>query len=244
MTTTDAPAVPVDPAPFALEVDCVAKSYGGRHVLSSASLRASPRQVTALLGRNGIGKSTLLRIAAGVLAPETGIVRCDGVTVERISLARLAARGLFFLPDRDLLHSGLPLGAQLEAIAGLRGDVSALPAVVEMLRLQDRLAQSPRSLSGGERRRGEIAAALAATPRVLLADEPLRGIDPRDAETIMLALRTYARAGHAVVLTGHELPLLLPYADRIVWCHAGTTREYETADAAMANFDFRRDFLG
>lgn len=244
MSTPDASSVPVEPAPFALEVDCVAMSYGGRRVLSSASLRASLGQVTALLGRNGIGKSTLLRIGAGVLAPETGIVRCDGVTVDRLSLTTLAARGLFFLPDRDLLHPGLRLGAQLDAIARLRGDPAKLAEIVRLLRIGDRLAQPPRSLSGGERRRGEIAAALAAAPRVLMADEPLRGIDPRDAEIIMLALRTSAHAGSAVVLTGHELPLLLPHADRIVWCHAGTTREFASKDDAMADFAFRRDFLG
>ena len=99
-----------------LEADSIGKAYGGRPVLASASLRAPAGSVTALFGRNGAGKSTLLAIAAGWRAADTGVVHFDGVSYLRPHLATLADRGLFFLPDREILSPGIPLREQLDAV--------------------------------------------------------------------------------------------------------------------------------
>ena len=230
-------------APALLEADCVAKRYGDRQVLVSASLRAVPGKVTALLGRNGAGKSTLLRITTGSIAPDSGYVRLRGQTMLTASLARLAAEGVFFLPDRDLLHPAFAIGAQIQAVAdGFRVPVD-VPALAGRLGIAGVLALRPRALSGGERRRAEIAVAIARHPAVLIADEPLRGLSPLDAESILAALATFARAGGSVIVTGHETPLLLPAVDRVTWCDAGTTREFDSPADAMQDFAFRRDFL-
>jgi ABC-type multidrug transport system ATPase subunit len=229
------------PAP--LEADSVCHSFGNRRVLTSASLRAVQGQVTGLLGRNGAGKTTLLRILVGMQVPDNGAVRLDGAGQMRVTLSRLAARGVFFLPARDLLLSGLSVRDQLCSMRDTFAAAVDVHAVATSLGIADRLDQKPPTLSGGERRRAEVAAALARAPTVLVADEPLRGITPVDAEVLMGALRAFAARGGAVVITGHELPLLLPHLDRVTWCHAGRTREFPSVEAATADFAFRRDFL-
>lgn len=242
-----APHMPATSAGVAnplLEADCIGMRFGRRKVLSSASLRIVPGLLTALLGRNGAGKSTLLRIAAGMLSPESGTVRFEGANIANASLPELARRGVFFLPDRDLLHPALETGSQLPAIADWFDTGVQLSDVAEQLGIARVLQQRPASLSGGERRRAEIAAAMMRAPRVFMLDEPLRGIQPLDAEQIMSALRTLAARGAAVVLTGHELPLILPHVDRVTWCANGTTREFPSTEAAASDFTFQRDFLG
>ncbi|MES2523868.1 MAG: ATP-binding cassette domain-containing protein [Gemmatimonadota bacterium] len=226
-----------------LEVDCVAKRFGGRTVLSSASLRAVPGRVTALVGRNGAGKSTLLRIATGTVAPDGGYVRLRGCTLERVSLSSIGRHGVFLLPDRDLLLPGLPVGAQIRGAAAVYGVPVDVGTIAGTLGIAGCLDKRPATLSGGERRRAEVAVALARRPDVLIADEPLRGINPIDAGIILGALRALAQEGAAVVVTGHETPLLLPACDHVTWCNAGTTREFSSEAAAMNDFAFRRDYL-
>ena len=226
-----------------LEADSVCKRYGDRRVLTSASLRAIPGQVTGLLGRNGAGKTTLLRILVGLQEPDNGAVRLDGAGQSRVTLSRLAMRGVFFLPARDLLLPGLSVRDQLCSMRDTFAGSADVHELAARLGIAERLGQKPPSLSGGERRRAELAAALVREPAVLVADEPLRGVTPLDAEVLMGGLRAFARGGGAVVITGHELPLLLPHLDRITWCHAGLTREFPSVEAALGDFAFRRDFL-
>ncbi len=226
-----------------LSADCVSKTYRDRQVLSSASLWARPGIVSGLLGRNGAGKTTLLRILVGMLAPDNGVVRLDGVGELRVTLPQLALRGVFFLPARDLLLPSLSVIRQMRAARDRFGGTGDLEALASVLGIADRVNQKPSTLSGGERRRAELAVALAREPSVLVADEPLRGITPLDADVLMGAMRAFAQRGGAVVVTGHELPLLLPHLDRVTWCHAGKTREFSSVEEAMQDFAFRRDFL-
>ena len=230
-------------APVLLAADCVSKTYGSRRVLNSASLRAVSERVTGLLGRNGAGKTTLLRILVGMMTPDNGVVRVDGIGQLRVTLHQLAARGVFFLPARDLLLPSLSVMSQMRAARDRFGGTGDLALLARVVGMAERVQQSPPALSGGERRRAELAVALAREPRVLVADEPLRGITPIDAEVLMGAMRQFAARGGAVVVTGHELPLLLPHLDHITWCHAGMTREFGSVAAAHADFAFRRDFM-
>lgn len=228
---------------FALEADCVCHRYGDRQVLSSASIRAMPGHVTGLLGRNGAGKTTLLRILVGLLQPDNGVVRTGGTGLLYARLANLARHGVFFLPARDLLLPGLTVLDHMRSMRDRFGGRADLGEIAEVFGIADRVHQVARTLSGGEKRRAELAVAFAREPRVLVADEPLRGITPIDADVIMRALTAFARRGGAVIVTGHELPLLLPHLDRVTWCHLGKTHEFATVAAALEDFAFRRDFL-
>jgi ABC-type multidrug transport system ATPase subunit len=212
-------------------------------VLTSASLRAVPGEVRALLGRNGVGKTTLLKIAAGWIAPDSGTVHCDGSAYPEASLATLAKHGVFYWPDRYLLSNSFTVRRQLTMFER-QFDGERVEVAAERARVTDLLDRAPHALSGGERRRAELAAVLVRRPRCLLADEPFRGIDPKDAEKLAEEFRLLARAGAAVVATGHEVPVLLSGADHVTWCTSGTTHELGAPATALLNDAFRREYLG
>ena len=226
-----------------LRVECVSKSFGTRRVLSSASLRAVPGELRVMFGRNGIGKSTLLRIAAGLVSPDTGSVHFNERAYLDAHPSRLAEEGLFFLPDHDLLSRAFSARHQLEMFRRQFGGRDPLDAADEM-GVARHLDKRPPALSGGERRRMEIAAVLVRQPRCLLADEPYRGISPKDAEDVTATLVRLARSGVAVVITGHEVSTLLAAADHITWCTSGTTYELGAPAAATQNEGFAREYLG
>ena len=223
--------------------DSICKKFGEREILKSASLWASPGRITALLGRNGCGKTTLLRIGAGLLSADAGAVHFDGHCYPRPRLATLAQRGLFYLPVEDLLPWQLTVRESLRWLEATYR-TGALEAAVRALGIEPFLEQHPGTLSGGERRRTDVAAVLTRAPRCLLADEPLLGMAPLDAEALMAAFRRLAADGCAVVVTGHEVPLLLELADEVIWMVAGTTHVLGNAAEARRHDAFIRDYLG
>jgi lipopolysaccharide export system ATP-binding protein len=229
--------------------DSIGRQFGTRVVLRTASVWAHDGRITALLGRNGCGKSTLLRIAAGVLAPDHGVVRIDETAFTRPRLARLAALGVFYVPQDGLLMRWQTVRQHLAAIAWRFGAARRAASVDtrrddDPLDVASLLDARPHELSAGERRRAELALALARRPRVLLADEPLHGIAPLDAERVLRALRVLADDGAAIIVTGHEVRALLDAADDIVWMTAGTTHHLGTPVKARAHDQFRREYLG
>jgi ABC-type multidrug transport system ATPase subunit len=234
--------VPQLNAPF-LVADTVGKSFRGRRVLTAASLRAVPGQVRVLFGRNGIGKSTLMKIAAGIISADTGTVHCEGAFVASPSLSSLARRGLFYVPDHELLSRALTLGAQLRMCEQRYGERSATEAAA-MARVESHLDAFPHTLSGGELRRAELALALTRRPKCLLADEPYRGIAPKDHDLLHEIFRAMAADGCAVVVTGHEVESLLDLADHITWCTSGTTYELGTSAQARVHEAFAREYAG
>lgn len=227
-----------------LEADAIGKAYGPRRVLTAASVRAYPGAITALCGRNGSGKSTLLAIAAGWRQADTGTLHFDGRAWLRPRLPALAAHGLFYLPDRAILTPAIPLGRQLEVVERRCGTSGTAAAIAAGLGLSSCLDLLPPRLSGGETRRAELALACVRRPRCLLADEPFRGISPLDAEAIVGALRVLARNGCAIVVTGHEIAVLLEVADTVTWCAEGTTVQFPSVAAARDDWRFQRDYLG
>jgi ABC-type multidrug transport system ATPase subunit len=229
-------------APFLL-ADCVSKRYGDRRVLTAASLRAQRGEVRVLFGRNGIGKSTLIKIAAGLVRADAGAVHIDGHVLLSPSLAQLARLGLFYLPDHELLSPSMTLGAQLEMYERRYGQRSVHEAA-RMAMVEPFLDRRPGGLSGGELRRAELALALVRRPACLLADEPYRGIAPKDHEMLHGIFRAMAADGCAVVVTGHEIESLLELADHITWSTSGTTYELGPPAAARAHERFVMEYAG
>jgi ABC-type multidrug transport system ATPase subunit len=227
---------------YAFSAEAFWKTFGGRPVLRNAGVWAERGKVTVLFGLNGSGKSTLLRCALGLLRADGGVVLLDGVRYPRPRLAQLAARGLFFLPDRDLLATGFSLRQHLAAMKSqfAHADVDG---AVERLGLGDLLDRRRHAMSGGERRRAELSVAEARAPTVLIADEPLRGLAPLDAERIAARLRALADGGCAVIASGHESRLLLDLADQVIWMTGGTTHALGSPAAARAHDQFRQEYL-
>jgi ABC-type multidrug transport system ATPase subunit len=226
-----------------LRVESVAKSFGGRRVLSSASLRAVPGELRVLFGRNGIGKSTLLKIAAGCVAPDGGTVHFGAHAYLHTRLPTLVAAGLFYLPDADLLSSAFTVRQQLTLFQHQFGG-DAIDEAAARVGISARLDHRPDTLPGGERRRAELAAVLVRRPTCLLADEPYRGLAPQDAEVLTTVLRALAASGVAVLVTGHEVPTLLDAADHITWCTSGTTYELGPPAVAVQHEAFQREYVG
>jgi ABC-type multidrug transport system ATPase subunit len=226
-----------------LVADCVTKSFGDRHVLSAGSLRAVTGEWRALMGRNGAGKSTLLKIAAGWIAPDAGAVRYDGAAAARFHLHDLAKRGVFYLPDRELLSPSLSVRRQLEMFR-VRFGGADVGLAAERMGIAELLDQLPHQLSSGEQRRAEIAAMIVRRPRCILADEPFRGLSPIDAEVLNDQFRAFAAEGCAVITTGHEITVFLDRVDHVTWCTSGTTYELGAPSHARRDSRFSREFLG
>ncbi len=223
--------------------DSISRSYGDRTILKAASIRAHAGKISVLFGRNGCGKSTLLKIGAGLLRADQGAVHFDGRVYLRPRLSVLASRGLFYLPDRNLLSRRRTLRDQIRAVEWRFGG-SRSAAILERLGIARLLDQTMEEFSGGERRRAAIAVAWIRAPRCLLADEPFAGINPGDAEVLAGAFQAMASEGCALVITGHEVRQLMETADEIVWMSAGTTCVLGTPDEARSHEQFRREYLG
>lgn len=225
-----------------LLADSIGKSFRGRRILTAASLRASFGNIRVVFGRNGIGKSTLLKIAAGVVAADTGIVRINDETVMRPTLASMARAGVFYLPDHDLFSADITLGRQL-ALFERRFQRRSAAEAADIANVRHLLARKPQTLSGGELRRAELSAALTRRPMCLLADEPYRGIAPVDHDALSNIFQAMAADGCAVVLTGHEVPSLMDLATHVTWCTSGTTYELGSPEAARNHEAFSRGYL-
>lgn len=223
--------------------DSITRTFGDRQVLKSASVWAWKGRITVLLGRNGCGKSTMLKIATGRLRGDQGATHYDGRVYLRPRLPVLARRGLFYLPSQDLLSTRLTVRQQIEAVEW-RFRTGRAEDVVDRLGIRRVLDQVGAELSGGERRRAEVALALVRHPKCLLADEPFAGINPSDAEVVAEALQALATAGCALVITGHEVRQLMAVADEVVWMVAGTTHGLGSPAAATVHEQFRREYLG
>lgn len=227
-----------------LRVDSIGKRYGSARVLTAASLVARPGSITALVGRNGAGKTTFLKICAGWIRADHGTITYRGSIYPRARLHELARKGMCLLPaEQPLLSPSFRLGRQLETIAGPHGSPE-LEAVVARFRLDPLLSQWPHVLSTGERRRASFAVAELIGPHCLLADEPLRDLAPLDAELVCASLRTLRANGCAIVVTGHDTSAMFELADKIVWMTAGTTHPLGTPAEAREHWQFRQEFLG
>jgi lipopolysaccharide export system ATP-binding protein len=223
--------------------DSISQSFNGQRVLGSARLAVSRGEVVGLLGRMGTGKSTLLKICAGVMSPDSGWVEFDGQQYQRPRLSTLALRGLFYLAESGNLVSSLTVKEHFDLIEKRfgKGDQGF---VLEFLGLENFLNAKTQTLSGGESRRVEIALALLRRPSCLLSDEPFRSVDPLMCELLGKAFRYLAANGCAVVVTGHEVNALSPYLDSVVWVTSGTTYSLGSTDAAWNHEAFKREYLG
>lgn len=223
--------------------DSFGVSFRGRTVLRSATVWAERGRITAVLGRNGCGKTSLIRAALGLGPRDFGTVRFRARVYERPRLSALARDGLFYLPDRDLMSRRRTFGWHLSAVRAWTGAPPG-PAGPAWLEVEDLVDRKPEAMSSGERRRAELALALLRRPLCLVADEPFSALGPLDRAQVARALRALAAGGCAIVATGHEVEDLLRCADLVVWMTAGTTHWLGSSGEARRHPQFRREYLG
>ncbi|HZD03410.1 MAG TPA: ATP-binding cassette domain-containing protein [Longimicrobiales bacterium] len=221
--------------------DSVGRAFRGRPVLVTATLSARAGEVTVLFGRNGSGKTTALRIAAGVLRPDWGVVRFRGRLHVRPRLHRLARRGLMYVSQEGALVKNWTVEDHVRL---LRRSDEAIAAWGARWRVQALMGRVARTLSGGERNRVGVALAVLRDPECLLLDEPFTGAAPLDRELVAAMVRHLTGRGCAVLATGHEAGDLLALSDRVIHLQAGSTRELGPPDEAVDDESFRREYLG
>lgn len=232
-----------------LQVQHIHKSYAGRRVLDDVSLQVAPGECVGLLGANGAGKSTLFAIVAGLVRADGGRVHLDGTEVTDLPIDRRARSGLAYLDQEPSVFRRLTVQQNLELALEARG-ADSLPASerVEALLLEYGLVHARSTaggvLSGGERRRVEIARALVGNPRYLMLDEPFTGVDPRAVRELQDLVRRLKQADRGLLVTDHNAADLLAVADRVVLLHEGRVVEEGTADQLRASPNARRLYLG
>jgi lipopolysaccharide export system ATP-binding protein len=233
----------------ALAVSQLQKSYGKRVIIRDVSLHVAPGEVVALLGPNGCGKTTCFYCIAGIVKHEGGTVTLDGQEATGLPLYRRAQMGLGYLPQEMSIFRGLSVAQNILAVLEIRlRDAQERQHALD--RLLDEFAIShlrdapALALSGGERRRVEIARALAANPRYVLLDEPFAGVDPIAVGEIRALVAELKTRGLGVLITDHNVRETLAIVDRAYILHDGQVLRAGTPAEVVADADVRRVYLG
>jgi lipopolysaccharide export system ATP-binding protein len=235
--------------PGILSVAGLQKSYGGRTVVNDAGLVVRQGEAVGLLGPNGAGKTTIFYMITGLVAADRGTITLDGNDITRLPMYRRARLGIGYLPQEASIFRGLNvednIRAVLEvAIPNRREREHRLEELLEEFDIA-RLRKSPSiALSGGERRRCEIARALATSPSFMLLDEPFAGIDPIAVGDIQDLVRHLTARGIGVLVTDHNVRETLALTDRTYIIHSGRVLTEGTPEEIIADEDVRRVYLG
>ena len=232
-----------------LEVRHIQKFYGKRHVVKDVSLSVRTGEVVGLLGPNGAGKTTSFYTIVGLLRASAGEITIDGQSIEHMPIHRRARLGLGYLPQEASIFRKLNVEDNVRAVLELQNlskpqIEQRLTELLEDLRVEH-LRQSPAlALSGGERRRVEIARALATDPRFILLDEPFAGIDPIAVIEIQRIINFFKSRGIGVLITDHNVRETLGICDHAYIISEGVVLAQGTPDDIVANADVRRVYLG
>jgi len=227
----------------------IAKSFNQRPVVRSVSLSVKRGEVVGLLGPNGAGKTTCFYMITGLIPVDGGTIEVDGYDVTRLPMYRRARLGIGYLPQEASIFRGLTAEENIRATAELvEPEPGLLEAAVEELLAEfgvTHVRNTPAiALSGGERRRVEIARALATHPSYILLDEPLAGIDPIAVGEIRTLVKHLKDRGVGVLITDHNVRDALDIIDRAYILHDGVVLKEGSPDDIVADRDVRRVYLG
>ena len=228
----------------------LAKSYKSRRVLRDLSLQVASGEVVGLLGPNGAGKTTAFYMIVGLTACERGEIMLDGRDIGRLPMHRRAQLGLGYLPQEPSVFRRLSVEDNILAILETRpnSDSAArherLEELLEELHIGHVRQSLGMSLSGGERRRVEIARALAADPRFILLDEPFAGVDPLSVGDIQRIIKHLSGKGIGVLITDHNVRETLGICERAYIVSQGVVIAAVSAEQILANPQVREVYLG
>jgi lipopolysaccharide export system ATP-binding protein len=226
------------------------KRYRQREVVADFGLSLEAGEVVGLLGPNGAGKTTCFYMIVGLVSADAGKIELDGRDITAEPMYRRAKLGVGYLPQEPSVFRKLTVADNIRLVLELREDLDGAAAERELAALLDELQishvadQLGASLSGGERRRCEIARALAAKPRLMLLDEPFAGVDPISVGEIQRIVKHLKDRGIGVLITDHNVRETLGICDRAYILNAGSVLAQGAPDALLANPDVRRVYLG
>lgn len=232
-----------------LFVEGLAKSFGKRQVVHDVSLSLQRGEIVGLLGPNGAGKTTCFYMIMGLIAADDGKITIDGANVTELPMYQRARLGMGYLPQEVSIFRGMSVFENVMSVVELfekdkaerKRQVEALLAELHIEHLAD---QSSTSLSGGERRRVEIARALASRPSFMLLDEPFTGIDPLAISDISDLVRYLKERGLGVLITDHQVRETLEIVDRAYVMYDGDVLFDGPPDMVLRNEEVRRVYLG
>jgi lipopolysaccharide export system ATP-binding protein len=242
-------------APSRLEARDLKKAFGSRPVVKGVSLAVNSAEVVGLLGPNGAGKTTSFYMIVGLLRSDAGQIELDGQRIEAMPIHQRARMGLGYLPQEASIFRKLSVADNVRAVLELQQDAQGqslsrvqveeqLDVLLSDLHVQH-LRDSPSlALSGGERRRVEIARALATKPRFILLDEPFAGIDPIAVIEIQRIIGFLKARGIGVLITDHNVRETLGICDRAYIINDGLVLTSGTPADIVDNADVRRVYLG
>lgn len=243
------PVLTVADGSAGLRIDHLRKSYRKKVVIRDVSMSLHRGEVVALLGPNGSGKTTTFYSVAGLVFPEGGKVTIDGRDVTNMPMYRRAKLGIGYLPQEMSIFRGMSVEDNIRAIL----DIAVKSGKRRRARLEELLSEfhiehlrrAPAlALSGGERRRVEIARCLAAEPKYLLLDEPFAGVDPISVGDIRALVSDLKTRGIGVLITDHNVRETLEIVDRAYILHDGQVLMSGTPDEVVQNENVRRVYLG
>jgi lipopolysaccharide export system ATP-binding protein len=234
---------------MSLVAEHLKKSYGERNVVDDVSFTVNPGEVVGLLGPNGAGKTTSFYSVVGVIRPDEGSISIDKVPVEKLAIHERAALGLGYLPQEASIFRGLSVGENLDLVlefqlASKKERDARRDALLDefgILKLKDAPAIK---LSGGERRRLEIARALAANPKYLLLDEPFTGIDPITIEELQKLIAHLQERGLGILITDHNPQATLNIVSRAYVMFDGKVMFHGNSQEVAQSDLVRKSYLG
>jgi len=238
-----------------LEAEHLQKTYGARQVVKDVHLAVGAGEVVGLLGPNGAGKTTTFYMVVGLVRADNGEIRIDGRPVQRLPIHRRSRLGLSYLPQEASIFRKLTVEENIRAVLELQVDSTGralkkgfIDELLDRLLLDlqiDKLRDSPApALSGGERRRVEIARALATQPRFILLDEPFAGVDPIAVIEIQRIIGFLRSRGIGVLITDHNVRETLGICDRAYIISEGSVLAEGTPHEIVDNAEVRKVYLG
>jgi lipopolysaccharide export system ATP-binding protein len=232
-----------------LEAISIAKAFKKRQVVRNVSLSLKRGEIVGLLGPNGAGKTTCFYMMMGLIGVDSGQIHIDGEDVTALPMYQRARLGVGYLPQEQSIFRGMSVEDNILSVVELvEPDKSKRREMVDgllsELNIEHLRKQPATSLSGGERRRVEIARALASRPSFMLLDEPFTGIDPLAISDISDLIRYLKRRGLGVLITDHQVRETLEIVDRASIIHDGAVLFEGTPDEILSNQDVRRVYLG
>lgn len=232
-----------------LKAVSVAKSYGGRRVVNGISLEVKGGEVVGLLGPNGAGKTTTFHMMVGLVRPEDGRVFMNDEDLTSAPIHKRAQAGISYLPQDSSVFRRLTVEENLRAILqtldlDAAGQKERADALMKMLGVAHLATHKAITLSGGERRRVEIARALVLSPFFLLLDEPFTGIDPIAVAEIQKIVRRLINSGIGILITDHNVRETLGICDRAYIVNEGTVLEEGSPETIAASDKARKFYLG
>ena len=226
------------------------KRYKQREVVADFGLTLDAGEVVGLLGPNGAGKTTCFYMIVGLVSADAGKIELDGRDITAEPMYKRAKLGVGYLPQEPSVFRKLTVADNIRLVLELRDDLDSdgvdkeLASLLDELQISHVADQLGASLSGGERRRCEIARALAAKPRLMLLDEPFAGVDPISVGEIQRIVKHLKNRGIGVLITDHNVRETLGICDRAYILNEGSVLAQGAPDALLANPDVRRVYLG